>query len=832
MAILGSATYKLDTDNSRLNRGLAKAEKSTAESMKRNGKRMTVGLTAPILAGAVVLLKVVDSYDRARRTLAFSTGASGKALAGLMSSFRALNGVVDASMTEISTSLGDFNTVLGLTGKPLEEASRNALILGLDSRLAARGMQIFGVDAKDAGFFIDQLGLVSRATGAPINDLANSLREYGPVLKNAGFETKEAIAFLGSLDKAGINASRVFPGLNATLRRLAAEGVPDLKAALSAQIEAIRTTTDDTEALDKATEFFGAEGAQRLVVAIRNNVFEFSALERAMDGAKGSTVEIDEATRTAGQQVSLFTAQIKESIAHGWQQLPFEAQLGIGALGGFGAAMGPVLTAVGMATIAFQGLAIAQVLVIGKFVLIALAVVALVAAGVWLVKNWDKVKTSLVSAFDTVLAWVQPVVDAFALWAENNPKLMRALVVARQAVEGLTMALGWLRQQAQDAWEELKAWAEDIWEKHLKPIWEKFKEIWAEHVEPAVLWLVEKFEGLPGAMQLALLGVAAGLAASMTAMLAVWVAKMLAHLAIWIATSLARMAAWAVAMLVRFAVFIVASLARMALWPAKMLVHLAVWIATSLARMAVWAAGMLARFAVWTVTSLARMAVWTARMLVMFSVWAARMFVIWLVALGPVGLIIAAVALLAGGAFLLMANWESIDGRWRELWDGLKVKAVGVLNDIIAKLNEVIELWNQIPVVPDIGGIGPVDPNSIGTPSLEDAINIAGWAVPGLGGLKPGTLLRKGAEWLGGAGGDGADGIPGFTSGGIVTGPTLARLGEAGPEAVVPLNGKGGLGGGLTIIFQGDVYGGEDFGDRVRDAVDEATRRGVVFGAV
>ena len=33
MAILGSATYKLDTDNSRLNRGLTDAEKSSRESL-------------------------------------------------------------------------------------------------------------------------------------------------------------------------------------------------------------------------------------------------------------------------------------------------------------------------------------------------------------------------------------------------------------------------------------------------------------------------------------------------------------------------------------------------------------------------------------------------------------------------------------------------------------------------------------------------------------------------------------------------------------------------------------------------------------------------------
>ena len=46
----------------------------------------------------------------------------------------------------------------------------------------------------------------------------------------------------------------------------------------------------------------------------------------------------------------------------------------------------------------------------------------------------------------------------------------------------------------------------------------------------------------------------------------------------------------------------------------------------------------------------------------------------------------------------------------------------------------------------------------------------------------------------------------------------------------MPLDRAGGFGGGLTIVFEGDVYGGEDFQDRVRDAVDESTRRGVQFG--
>jgi hypothetical protein len=56
--------------------------------------------------------------------------------------------------------------------------------------------------------------------------------------------------------------------------------------------------------------------------------------------------------------------------------------------------------------------------------------------------------------------------------------------------------------------------------------------------------------------------------------------------------------------------------------------------------------------------------------------------------------------------------------------------------------------------------------------------------------------------------------VPAMANGGIVTGPTLALIGEAGPEAVVPLDRAGGM-GGVTINVNG--------GDPV--AVVDALRR-------
>ena len=57
--------------------------------------------------------------------------------------------------------------------------------------------------------------------------------------------------------------------------------------------------------------------------------------------------------------------------------------------------------------------------------------------------------------------------------------------------------------------------------------------------------------------------------------------------------------------------------------------------------------------------------------------------------------------------------------------------------------------------------------------------------------------------------------IPKLADGGIVTGPTLALIGEAGPEAVIPLDRAGSMGNNVTI----NVNGGDP------NAVVDALRR-------
>jgi len=83
-----------------------------------------------------------------------------------------------------------------------------------------------------------------------------------------------------------------------------------------------------------------------------------------------------------------------------------------------------------------------------------------------------------------------------------------------------------------------------------------------------------------------------------------------------------------------------------------------------------------------------------------------------------------------------------------------------------------------------------------------------------------GKLSFKAPDWIPGFGGQGfsVPKIPMLAEGGIVTGPTLALIGEAGPEAVIPLN-RMNSGGGITVNVTGGLSTSVEIGQAVVNAI-------------
>lgn len=88
-------------------------------------------------------------------------------------------------------------------------------------------------------------------------------------------------------------------------------------------------------------------------------------------------------------------------------------------------------------------------------------------------------------------------------------------------------------------------------------------------------------------------------------------------------------------------------------------------------------------------------------------------------------------------------------------------------------------------------------------------------------------LLPTSGTLLGGGlfGGTPGLGIPGMADGGIVTGPTLAMVGEAGPEAIIPLN-RAGMMGNVTVNVSGSVIAEDDLIETIRRGLVNAQRNG------
>ncbi len=157
--------------------------------------------------------------------------------------------------------------------------------------------------------------------------------------------------------------------------------------------------------------------------------------------------------------------------------------------------------------------------------------------------------------------------------------------------------------------------------------------------------------------------------------------------------------------------------------------------------------------------------------------------------LGPLGLIIAAIA--AIGAVIIFfytlwkTQWENIKGVFVEAWNGIKDFFTSIWNGIVDLFNAGIERIKSAIA------------------SIQSAYNSVVSAVSAP--IKGAVSAVKSV-------------VSKFADGGIVTGPTLGLVGEAGPEAIIPLSKLGQV-GGLTINLNGDFYTttevAEEFGNEL-----------------
>ena len=144
----------------------------------------------------------------------------------------------------------------------------------------------------------------------------------------------------------------------------------------------------------------------------------------------------------------------------------------------------------------------------------------------------------------------------------------------------------------------------------------------------------------------------------------------------------------------------------------------------------------------------------------------------------------------------LIGTFRTVKTTILGIWDGIVSGIKGSVNTIVGAINTVIRGFNNfqitIPAV-QVKGFTVIPGFSVDFPNVPE--------------------------------------IPTLAKGGIVNRPTLAMLGESGPEAVIPL-GRGGAGMTVNLVINGDINGMDDFEQKVTSVIRDAVLGGGFQGVL
>ena len=267
----------------------------------------TTGTVVTAIAAAVVALgKLGQAMDEATANIVKGTGATGKELKNLESSLQTslINGV-GRSAAEVGNMIADLNTRFGVTGKELETLTQEfdafSEVTGTDTKSAINAiadvMAKWNIESQSTDDLMEQLTKASQMSGASVLQLTSSLKQSQSTLSAFGLSVTESISLLSVMSKNGINTEQALGGMRTALAKFSKEG-KDAKDAFNEVAEKIRNASNQTEALQIATETFGQRSGAEMVKVLKESATQTEEFNQALANANGTIQKTDENSRT------------------------------------------------------------------------------------------------------------------------------------------------------------------------------------------------------------------------------------------------------------------------------------------------------------------------------------------------------------------------------------------------------------------------------------------------------------------------------------------------------------------------------------------------------
>lgn len=376
---------RFGADLSPFEKALLQANKSArqfAGEVTSLGKTLSASITVPLTAAAAAAVASSETIDDAMDRIRIGTGATGDDLEKLGDTFRNVFGEMPESAEQVSTAIADLNTRLNLSGDDLQAMTTQMLELARVSGSevgpliegSAKAFQNWGVATGDQSRELDFLWKVVQSTGIGIEELTGTMASSGSTLRATGLDFETAASLIGQFRKAGVDSGTVIAGLTKGATAFAKEG-QSMADGLRATVEQIKGAVSPSEAAQIAVDKFGKSGIA-MADAIRKGALDIDSFlatlrnsPETIHKAAQDTAGLGEAFNTLKNKVTLaleplgvaitkvmidlanIAGKIVDNVLNPLMQafgrLPDPVQSAVVVMGGVVAAIGPVLIALG-----------------------------------------------------------------------------------------------------------------------------------------------------------------------------------------------------------------------------------------------------------------------------------------------------------------------------------------------------------------------------------------------------------------------------------------------------------------------------------------------------
>ena len=387
---LGSKVSSVKDDFSKAGESIDKAGKKVTafgDNLTEAGKKASAA--SVVIAGAAAAsYKAWEKTDEGYDTIVKKTGATGEALEELKGVANSVFTSIPTDMSKVGVAVGEINTRFGSTGDELEALTQKFIkyseindsdVNGSVDNVSA-ALKAFGLGSKSAGNLLDKLTSIAQRTGIPVSQLENLLVSQSATFKEMGLSIGESAELLGQFEINGVDAATAINALRKAQQKAAAGG-KTLSDSLNESITAIKNASNETEALQIASDLFGKKGAAAMAQAIRENRIALGELDGSLTDTAGlvdstfeATLDAPDKLKVAMNNVKLSASELAETamdmlapalqrivdkikaLTERFNNLDDSTKKTIIKIAGVAAAIGPVLILIGKLTSGVGGL--------------------------------------------------------------------------------------------------------------------------------------------------------------------------------------------------------------------------------------------------------------------------------------------------------------------------------------------------------------------------------------------------------------------------------------------------------------------------------------------